>query len=164
MKGNIMLKTKKLLPKKLAANPVMVAMQEAAVNVHSANMNVLYVARDQGKKVWVALSATAGSLAAQNLRLLKNTVAAANDKSVAAWDAVEQALDTRVMPVLDKVGLAAPAQFGVDLFGKGLHRVSAQVVELTREHRLAAKRTARKPVAKKVVIKRRAAPAAKLAA
>ena len=79
-----MLKTKKLLPKKLAANPVMVAMQEAAVNVHSANMNVLYVARDQGKKVWVALSATAGSLAAQNLRLLKNTVAAANDKSVAA--------------------------------------------------------------------------------
>ena len=68
------------------------------------------------------------------------------------------------MPVLDKVGLAAPAQYGVDLFGKGLHRVSAQVVELTREHRLAAKRTARKPVAKKVVVKRRAAPAAKLAA
>jgi hypothetical protein len=159
-----MLKTKKLLPKKLAANPVMVAMQEAAVNVHSANMNVLYVARDQGRKVWVALSATAGSLATQNLRLLKNTVAAANDKSVAAWDAVEQALDTRVMPVLDKVGLAAPAQYGVDLFGKGLYRVSAQVVELTREHRLAVKRTARKPVAKKVVAKRRAAPAAKLAA
>ncbi len=159
-----MLKTKKLLPKKLAANPVMVAMQEAAVNVHSANMNVLYVARDQGKKVWVALSATAGSLAAQNLRLLKNTVAAANDKSVAAWDVVEQALDTRVMPVLDKVGLAAPAQYGVDLFGKGLHRVSAQVVELTRERRLAAKRTVRQPVAKKVVAKRRAAPTAKLAA
>ena len=164
-----MLKTKKLLPKKLAANPVVVAMQEAAMNVHSANMNVLYVARDQGKKVWVALSATAGSLAAQNLRLLKNTVAAANDKSVAAWDVVEQALDTRVMPVLDKVGLAAPAQYGVDLFGKRLHRVSAQVVELTRERRLAAKRAVRKPVAKKVVAKqvvakRRAAPVAKLAA
>ena len=159
-----MLKTKKLLPKKLAANQVVVAMQEAAVNVLSANMNVLYVARDQGKKVWVALGATAGNMAAQNLRLLKNTVAAANDKSVAAWDAVEQALDARVMPVLDKVGLAAPAQYGVDLFGKGLHRVSAQVVELTRERRLAAKRVVRKPAAKKVVAKRRVRPATKLAA
>ncbi len=159
-----MLKTKKLLPKKLAANQVVVAMQEAAVNVLSANMNVLYVARDQGKKVWVALGATAGDMAAQNLRLLKTTVAAANDKSVAAWDAVEQALDARVMPVLDKVGLAVPAQYGVDLFGKGLHRVSAQVVELTRERRLAAKRVVRKPAAKKVVVKRRARPAVKLAA
>ena len=159
-----MLKTKKLLPKKLAANQVVVAMQEAAVNVLSANMNVLYVARDQGKKVWVALGATAGDMAAQNLRLLKTTVAAANDKSVAAWDAVEQALDARVMPVLDKVGLAAPAQYGVDLFGKGLHRVSAQVVELTRERKLAAKRVVRKPAAKTPVAKRRARPAAKLAA
>jgi hypothetical protein len=103
-------------------------------------------------------------MAAQNLRLLKTTVAAANDKSVAAWDAVEQALDARVMPVLDKVGLAAPAQYGVDLFGKGLHRVSAQVVELTRERKLAAKRVVRKPAAKKVVAKRRARPAVKLAA
>ncbi len=159
-----MLKTKKLLPKKLAANPVVVAMQEAAANVHSANMNVLYVVRDQGRKVWVVLGATAGNLAAQNIRLLKNTVAAANDKSVAAWDAVEQALDQRVMPVLDKVGLAAPAQYGVDLFGKGLHRVSAQVVELTRERRQAAKRAVRKPVAKKVVAARRARPATRLAA
>ncbi|MBI5109924.1 MAG: hypothetical protein HZA62_14400 [Rhodocyclales bacterium] len=159
-----MLKTKKLLPKKLAANQVVVAMQEAAVNVLSANMNVLYVARDQGKKVWVALGATAGDLAAQNLRRLKDSVAAANDKSVAAWDAVEQALDARVMPVLDKVGLAAPAQYGVDLLGKGLHRVSAQVVELTRERRLAAKRVVRKPAAKKVVARRRARPAVKLAA
>ena len=159
-----MLKTKKLLPKKLAANPVVVAMQEAAANVHSANMNVLYVVRDQGRKVWVVLGATAGNLAAQNIRLLKNTVAAANDKSVAAWDAVEQALDQRVMPVLDKVGLAAPAQYGVDLFGKGLHRVSAQVVELTRERSQAAKRAVRKPVAKNVVAARRARPATRLAA
>lgn len=159
-----MLKTKKLLPKNLAANQVVVAMQEAAVNVLSANMNVLYVVRDQGRKVWVALGATAGNLAAENLRLLKSTVAAANDKSVAAWEAVEQALDQRLMPVLDKVGLAAPAQAGVDLFGKGVHRVSAQVVELTRERRMAAKRTVRKPVARKVVAKRRARPAAKLAA
>ncbi len=160
-----MLKTKKLLPKNLAANQVVVAMQEAAVNVLSANMNVLYVARDQGRKVWNVLGATAGDLAAQNLRLLKSTVAAANDKSVAAWDAMEQALDARVMPVLDKVGLAAPAQFGVDLLGKGVHRVSAQVVELTRERRMAAKRTVRKPAAKKLVVaKRRARPAAKLAA
>jgi hypothetical protein len=164
MKGKIMLKTKKLLPKKLAANQVVVALREAAANVHAANMNVVYVARDQGKKVWVTLGATAGNLAAQNVRLLKNTVAAANDKSVAAWDAVERTLDERVMPVLDKVGLAGPAQYGVDLFGKGLHRVSAQVVELTRERRLAAKRAVRKPVAKKVVVKRRTRPAVKLAA
>ena len=161
-------KTKKLLPKNVAANQVVVAIQEAAVNVLSANLNVLYVARDQGKKVLAVFSATAGNLAAQNLRLLKSTVAAANDKSIQAWDAVEQALDTRVMPVLDKVGLAAPAQYGVDLFGKGLHRVSAQVVELTRERRLAAKRVVRKPAAKKFVAKRRARPAvsqgAKLAA
>jgi hypothetical protein len=69
------------------------------------------------------------------------------------------------MPVLDKVGLAAPAQFGVDLLGKGVHRVSAQVVELTRERRMAAKRTVRKAVAKKVVVaKRRARPAARKAA
>ncbi|MDP1733220.1 MAG: hypothetical protein Q8L44_02515 [Sulfuritalea sp.] len=155
-----MLKTQKLLPKNLAANQVVVAMQEAAVNVLSANMNVLYVVRDQGKKVWVALGATTGNMAAQNLKLLKKTVAAANDKSVAAWDVVEQALDARVMPVLDRVGLAAPAQFGVDLFGKGLHRVSAQVVELTRERRMAAKRAARKPVARKVVATRHARPAA----
>jgi hypothetical protein len=64
--------------------------------------------------------------------------------------------------------LAGPAQYGVDLFGKGLHRVSAQVVELTRERRLAARRVVRKPVAKKVakkvVVKRRARSAVKLAA
>jgi hypothetical protein len=156
MKGNIMLKTKKLLPRKLAANQVVVNMQEAVTNVISANLNVLYVTRDQGRKVWVALGTTAGTLAAQNLRLLKTTVAAAKDKSVAAWDAVEQALDERVMPVLDKVGLAAPAQFGVDLLGKGVHRVSAQVVELTRVRKVAARRPVRKPVAKKVVAKRSA--------
>ena len=70
----------------------------------------------------------------------------------------------RTLPLL-LVGLAAPAQIGVDLFGKGLHQVSAQVVELTRERRLAVKRTVRKPVAKKVVVaKRRVRPAVKLAA
>jgi hypothetical protein len=155
-----MLKTKKLLPKNVAANQVVVTMREAAANVLSANLNVIYVTRDQGKRVWAAIGATAGELVAENLRLLKVTVAAANDKSVQTWEAVEQALDARVMPVLDKVGLAAPAQYGVDLFGKGLQRVSAQVVELTRERRLAAKRVLRKPAAKKVVAKRRAHPAA----
>lgn len=159
-----MLKTKKLLPNNLAANPVVAAMKEAAANVHAANMNVFHVARDQGRKVWVTLGTTAGTLARQNVRLLKTTVAAANDKSVAAWDAVERTLDERVMPVLDKVGLAAPAQYGVDLFGKGVHRVSAQVVELTRVRRVAAKRPVRKPAAKKVVTKRQARPATKLAA
>ena len=159
-----MLKTKKLSPNNRTANPVVGAMKEAAANVHAANMNVFHVARDQGRKVWVTLGTTAGTLARQNVRLLKSTVAAANDKSVAAWDAVERTLDQRVMPVLDKVGLATPAQYGVDLFGKGLHRVSAQVVELTRERRLAAKRAVRKPVAKKVVAKRSTRPAVKLAA
>lgn len=155
-----MLKTKKLLPKNVAANQVVVTMREAAANVLSANLNVIYVARDQGKRVWAAIGATAGELVAENLRLLKVTVAAANDKSVQTWEVVEQTLDAKVLPVLDKVGLAAPAQYGVDLFGKGLQRVSAQVVELTREHRLAAKRVVRKPAAKKVVAKRRARPAA----
>lgn len=159
-----MLKTKKLHPNNLAANPVVVALKEAAANVHAANMNVFHVARDQGRKVWVTLGATTGNMAAQNIRLLKNTVAAANDKSVAAWGAVERTLDERVMPVLDKMGLGAPAQYGVDLFGKGLHRVSAQVVELTRERRLAAKRPVRKPAAKRVVAKRRTRPATRLAA
>lgn len=169
-----MLKTNKLLTRKLADNPVVLTIQTAVVNVHAANMNVLHVARDQGKKVWVTLGTAAGKLATQNVKLLKHTVAAANDKSVAAWDAVERTLDQRVMPVLDKVGLAAPAQFGVDLLGKGVHRVSAQVVELTRERRLAAKRTVRKPDVKKVVkkvakkvkvaVKRQTRPAVKLAA
>lgn len=159
-----MLKTKKMLPTDLAANQVVVAMREAAANVLSANLNVLYVARDQGKKVWVALGETAGNLAGQNLNLLKTTVAAANDKSVAAWEAVEQVLEDRVLPVLDKVGLAAPAQYGVDLLGKGVQRVSAQVVEFTRVRRVAAKRPVRKPAARKVVAKRQARPAAKLAA
>jgi hypothetical protein len=160
----IMRNTKKLLPTNLAANQVVVAVQEAATNVFAANMNVLHVARDQGRKVWVALGATAGELAEQNLKLLRTTVAAANDKSVAAWEAVEQALEQRVLPVLDKVGLAAPAQYGVDLLGRGVHRVSAQVVELTRVRSLGARRPVRKPAAKKVVARRRARPAAKLAA
>ena len=159
-----MRKTKKLLPTNLAANQVVVAMQEAATNVFAAKMNVLHVARDQGRKVWVALGATAGELAGQNLKLLRTTVAASNDKSVAAWEAVEQALEQRVLTVLDKVGLAAPAQYGVDLLGKGVHRVSAQVVELTRVRSLCARRPVRKPAAKKVVARRRARPAAKLAA
>ena len=159
-----MLKTKKLLPTDMASNQVVLAMREAAANVLSANMNVLYVARDQGRKVWVALGVTAGTLAEQNLKLLRTTVAAANDRSVAAWESVEHVIEERVLPVLDKVGLAAPAQFGVDLVGKGVHRVSAQVVELTRVRKVAAKRPARKPVAKKVVARRRARPAAKLAA
>jgi hypothetical protein len=145
-----MLKTFKHLPKNLANNPVSVVVQEAAVNVLSANMNVLYVTRDQGKKVLIALKETAGDLAKQNVRRMKSTVEAANDKAGEAWDTVEKVLEERVIPVLDKVGLAAPAQFGVDLFGKGLQRVSAQVVELTRERKLAVKRSAgKKPAAKR---------------
>jgi hypothetical protein len=117
-----MLKTKKLLPKNAAANQVVVTMREAASNVLSANLNVIHVARDQGKRVWAAIGATAGELVAENLRLLKVTVAAANDKSVQTWEVVEQVLDARVMPVLDKVGLAAPAQYG------GLEPISVGIV------------------------------------
>lgn len=156
--------TKKLNLRKLAANPVVVTMQEAAANVHAANMNVLQVARDQGRKVWAVVGATAGDLAAENMRLLKGKVAAANDRSLAAWGAVEQVLDERILPVLAKVGLAAPAQYGVDLVGRRLQRVSAQVVELTRVRKAAVRRPARKAVAKKVVAGRRTRPAARLAA
>jgi hypothetical protein len=57
----------------------------------------------------------------------------------------------------------------VGLFGKGLQKVSAQVVELTRERKLAVRRSAvKKPVAKKIVANSRArsagARSAKLAA
>jgi hypothetical protein len=164
-----MLKTLKQFPKNLASNPVSVVVQEAAANVLSANMNVLYVTRDQGKKVFIALKETAGDLATQNVKRLKITVDAANDKACEAWDTVEKVLEERVIPVLGKVGLAAPAQFGVGLFGKGLQKVSAQVVELTRERKLAARRSAvKKPVAKKIVANSRARSAgvrsAKLAA
>lgn len=164
-----MLKTLKHLPKNLANNQVSVVAQEAAINVLAANMNVLYVTRDQGRKVLVALKVTAADLATKNVKLLKNTVEAANDKAGQAWDSVEKVLTERVIPVLDKAGLAGPAQFGVDLFGKGLHKVSAQVVELTRDRKVAARRAAgKKPAVQKVVTKRAVRPAvarnAKLAA
>jgi hypothetical protein len=159
-----MLNTLKTLPKAVATNPVSVAMQEAALNVFSANMNVLYVTRDEGRKVFCAVKDKAGDLAARNVKLLKTTAEAANDKVVEAWISVEKVLEERVMPVLDKVGLAAPAQHGVDLVGKGLNSLSAQVVELTRERKLAAKRVAKKPLVKKVVAKKTPARRAKLAA
>ncbi len=158
-----MLNTLKTLPKTVKNNPVSVAMQEAAVNVFSANMNVLYVTRDEGKKVFFAVKDRAGVLVATNVQLLKGAVDAANDKVHVAWDAVEHVIEDRVIPVLGKVGLAAPAQFGVELVGKGLDKVSAQVVEFTgapKAKRVAAK----KPVAKKAVARKPAAPRRKLAA
>ena len=152
-----MLNTLKTLPKTVKNNPVSVAVQEAAVNVFSANMNVLYVTRDEGKKVFFAVKDRAGVLVATNVQLLKGAVDAANDKVHVAWDAVEHVIEDRVIPVLGKVGLAAPAQFGVDLVGKGLDKVSAQVVEFTGAPK--AKRVvAKKPVAKKVVARKPAAP------
>jgi hypothetical protein len=158
-----MLNTLKTLPKTVKNNPVSVAVQEAAVNVFSANMNVLYVTRDEGKKVFFAVKDRAGVLVATNVQLLKGAVDAANDKVHVAWDAVEHVIEDRVIPVLGKVGLAAPAQFGVELVGKGLDKVSAQVVEFTgapKTKRVAAK----KPVAKKAVARKPAAPRRKLAA
>jgi hypothetical protein len=158
-----MLNTLKTLPKAVKNNPVSVAVQEAAVNVFSANMNVLYVTRDEGKKVFFAVKGRAGVLVAANVELLKGTVDAANDKVHAAWDSVEQVLEARVIPVLGKVGLAGTAQFGVDLVGKGLDKVSAQVVVFTGAPK--AKRVvAKKPVAKKAVARKPAAPRSILAA
>lgn len=159
-----MLNTLKTLPKAVVNNPVSVAVQEAALNVFSANMNVLYVTRDEGRKVFCAVKDKAGELAASNVKRLKTTAEAANDKVNEAWGSVEKVLEDRVMPVLDKVGLAAPAQYGVDLVGKGLNTLSAQVVELTRERKVAAKRAVKKPVAKKVVAKKAPVRRAKLAA
>jgi hypothetical protein len=158
-----MLNTLKTLPKAVKNNPVSVAVQEAAVNVFSANMNVLYVTRDEGKKVFFAVKDRANVLVTSNVQLLKGTVDAANDKVHAAWDTVEHVIEARVIPVLGKVGLAGPAQFGVDLVGKGLDKVSAQVVVFTGAPK--AKRVvAKKPVAKKAVARKPAAPRSILAA
>jgi hypothetical protein len=157
-----MLNTLKTLPKTVLNNPVSVAMQEAAFNVLSANMNVLYVTRDEGRKVFGAVKEKAGALATENLALLKTTVDAANDKVNQAWGSVEGILEARVLPVLDKVGLAAPAQFGVGLVNKGLGKVSAQVVELTRAPKPV--RATRKPVATKAVAKKTSPRRAKMAA
>ena len=155
----------KTLGQTLASNPVSIAVQEAAVNVLSANMNVLYVTRDESRKVFDAVAKKAGDLKTRNVATLKSTVEAANDKLNETWGTVEQVLETRVVPVLDKVGLAAPAQYGVDLIGKGLTKVSAQVVEFTRVEKPKAKRAvAKKPVVKKVVAKKPVVRRAKLAA
>ncbi len=162
-----MLNTLKTIPQSLsttlATNPVSIAVQEAAVNVLSANMNVLYVSRDEGRKVFDAVAKKAGDLKARNVATLKSTVEAANDKLNETWGTVEQVIETRLVPVLDKVGLAAPAQYGVDLIGKGLTKVSAQVVEFTRVPK-AKRAVAKKPVAKKVTAKTAVARHAKLAA
>lgn len=158
-----MLNTLKTLPKTVANNPVAVAVQEAALNVFSANMNVLYVTRDEGRKVFCAVKDKAGELAAGNVKQLKAAAEAANDKVSDTWVAVEKVLEARVLPVLDKVGLAAPAQYGVDLVGKGLNTLSAQVVELTREAKV-AKRAAKKPAVRKLAVKKPVARRAKLAA
>ena len=158
-----MLNSLKTIPQTLANNPVSVAVQEAAVNVFSANMNVLYVTRDEGRKVFDAVAKKAVDLKTRNVATLKNTVEAANDKLNETWGSVGQVIETRVVPVLDKVGLAAPAQYGVDLIGKGLTKVSAQVVQFTRPAKAAAKTkraAAKKPVAKKVVAKKLTAKAA----
>lgn len=158
-----MLNTFKTLPKTVANNPVAVAVQEAALNVFSANMNVLYVTRDEGRKVFCAVKDKAGELAAGNVKQLKAVAEAANDKVNDAWVSVEKVLEARVLPVLDKVGLAAPAQYGVDLVGKGLGSLSAQVVELTRERKV-AKRLVKKPAVRKAAVKKPVARRPKLAA
>ena len=141
-----MLKTLKTVPKSLARHQLTIVMREAAVNVWSANMNVLHVARREGLKVFNAVAHKTDTLRMRNVKALKTSVEAANDRVIGKWAAVERVLDAHVIPALGKVGLATPAQFGVDLVGKGLAKVSAQVIELTH----AGKAPARKPVAKKM--------------
>ncbi|MCX7155719.1 MAG: hypothetical protein NTW45_04655 [Rhodocyclales bacterium] len=141
-----MLHTLKTVQKSLASHQLAIVMREAAVNVWSANMNVIHVARREARKVFNVLAQRTEVLKRRNVKALKVTVEAANDKVNGTWTAVEKVLDARVIPVLGKAGLASPAQFGVDLVGKGLARVSAQVVELTRVR----KAVARKPAAKKM--------------
>ena len=158
-----MLKSLKTIPRTLAGNRVSIVVQEAAVNVLAANMNVLYVTRDEGRKVFGVAFKKAGDLKTRNVAMLKSTVVAANDKLNETWGTVEQVMETRVVPVLDKVGLGAPAQYGVDLIGKGLTRVSAQVLQFARAPK--AKRVApKKPVARKVAAKKALVRRTKLAA
>lgn len=158
-----MLNTLKTIPGKLAEYPLAVTVQEAAVNVWSANVNVLVTTRDEGAKVLGVVVNKARDFEARQIKALKNGVVAANDRLNDTWNSVEKLLEQRVVPVLDKVGLATPARFGVSVVGTGLAKVSAQVVELAREpevvKRVAAKKpAAKKPVTKKVVAEKAAAP------
>jgi len=165
-----MLNTLKSIPKSLTHHQVTLAMQEAAGNVWSANINALHVTRDETMKVLGAVAQTADHLRARNVKALKTGIVAANTKVNKTWHSVEKVIDTRLVPTLDKVGLARPAQFGADMVGKSLAKVSAQVVALTKSGKPAARKTtatrtaarkvaARKPVAKAAVA-RRGKPAA----
>ena len=141
----------KTFPKKFVKHHLTIVVRDAAVNVWSANMNVLHVARNEGLKVFNAVTQKTGTIKDRNVKALKITVEAANDKMGDGWTAVEKVLEARVIPLLGKLGLAAPAQAGVDLVGKGVARVSAKVVELTRARKPATKRMpARKAVTKRV--------------
>jgi hypothetical protein len=160
-----MLKTLKTVPKNLASHHITIVVREAAANVWSANMNVIHVAREEGAKVFIAATQKTNSLKSLNVKALKVTVEAANDRLNGAWTAVEKVLDARVIPVLAKVGLATPAQFGVDLVGKGLAKVSAQVVELTRERKASVRKAPTKKMpAKNAMTKHVAASKARKAA
>ena len=159
-----MLNTLKTLPRKLADNPVAVSVQEAAVNVWAANVNVLVTARDESAKVMGVVVAKARAVEERQLKALKETAVAANDRVNDTWSSVEQVLAARVVPLLDKVGLAAPLRFSVGMVDSGLAKVSARVVEMTREAK-PAKRVTKKVVVKKVVARKPvAARRSKLAA
>ncbi len=148
------------LPRQVVNHPVSVAVQEAALNVFAANLNVLQVTRNEAVKVYGAVRRRADDLAVRRVADLKLGLEAANDRVNAAWEGVARLADRRVMPVLDRVGLATPAQAGLDLVGKGLHLVSARVAAVTATPRPAP---ARKPAVRKTV-KVSAKPAAKAAA
>ena len=150
-----MLQNFRTIPRKLANRRLAIVMREAAVNVWAANMNVLHVARAEGLRVFNAITQRTEAIRNSNVKALKITAEAANEKLSEGWTAVEKVLDARVIPVLGKVGLATPVQFGVDLVDKGMARVSAKVIELTRERKAPVRKTAaRKMPAKKAVTKR----------
>lgn len=150
-----MLQNLKTIPRKLANRRLAIVVREAVVNVWAANMNVLHVARIEGLRVFNAVTQRTEIIRNRNVKALKITAEAANEKLSEGWTAVEKVLDARVIPVFGKMGLGAPVQFGVDLVDKGVARVSAKVIELTRERKAPVRKTAAKKMpSRKAVTKR----------
>ena len=127
-----MLNNPKTMAQGMASNQLAAAFRQAAGNVWSANANILRVSRVEGSKVFVALVLTADAIAARNVKAWLNRVEGANDKVSESWQAATSIFDTRVAPLLDRFGMAAPAKFGIEMLGKGLANVSEQVAALTR--------------------------------
>lgn len=145
-----MLNTIKTIPATVTHNPVAVALQGAASAIYVANMNFLTVTRLESEKVYRAAAREALGMANRNVKALKAAVAGANARVGGVWRSVENVAEARVVPVLAKVGLGAPAQAGLDLIDKGVRVATQRVGELVRERKPAPRRAAsRKPVTRK---------------